>query len=236
MRIVLLDTGRGVGADTIRMWRDNLQLTERDSIALLAWQPPREPLPVTDHYLFGPRLSLRRTEPRRVETLGDLFGGLDLDAESLAAEAAREQAGDDDAAGEPRTPRIISGEPPREDLISRFAGPDSGMLRRALAWRVKRARNALRRLRRSLKSGDGPVGALARRISSVRSGTISTRFAIALIRSQEAAVLFRGADLVFPVDARSQRGAWLLARANPGPDVVVGYPAAVRALARRRAR
>lgn len=321
MKIVLLDTGRGVNPDTIRMWRENLQLTDDDTVALMAWQPPREPLPVTEHYVFGPRLELRNTEPRHVQPAGDIIGGHDIDANSLAsgdesdtANAVNMDNSDSDPdnaeiGGEdsPMSESDLAGQLPEavadtgdhsarwesreygddadddahdashgsdaevtaEDAVDRLvatsgdasaeatpvAGPkrtnaahlkvahlprtDPARLKHALTWRVNKAtkvgKRAVGSAKRRLKSGTNPVAKAAQQAIATRNGSIATQFAIALARSSEAAALFREADLVFPVDARSQRGAWLLARANEGPDVMVGYPAAIRALERRRA-
>lgn len=347
MKIVLLDTGRGVNPDTIRMWRENLQLSDDDTVALMAWQPPREPLPVTEHYVFGPRLDLRNTEPRHVQTQGDIIGGHDIDAASLAAAADdaatgttdgdaddADDADDAEIGGEdsPMSESDLAGQLPEavadtgdhsahwesseygddeEDAASDAARDDAGSgnddseddsgrakvgpagmsatvdspvaatqgapdpviaptgtsgttgsttvrtnaahlkvahlprtdparLKHALTWRVKKlektGKRALGSAKRRLKTGSNPIAKAAQQALATRNGSISTQFAIALARSSEAAALFREADLVFPVDARSQRGAWLLARANEGPDVMVGYPAAIRALDRRRAK
>lgn len=348
MKIVLLDTGRGVNPDTIRMWRENLQLGDDDTVALMAWQPPREPLPVTEHYVFGPRLALRETEPRHVQTLGDIIGGHDIDAGQLATQAARDDADDEsaqsEAAGEgdpdgaeiggedsPMSESDLAGQLPEAvsdtgdhsahwesseygdendddgdargeaadgpdsaaaaasergtvgaagrsasaiSAVAETQGPpvpvigptgapgstgstsvrtnsahlrvanlprtDPARIKHAVTWRLKKAtktgKGAARAAKRSLKVGNNPVAKAAQQAIATRNGSIATQFAIALARSSEAAALFRSADLVFPVDARSQRGAWLLARANSGPDVMVGYPAAIRALERRRAK
>lgn len=333
MKIVLLDTGRGVNPDTIRMWRENLQLTEGDTVALMAWQPPREPLPVTEHYVFGPRLDIRNTEPRHVQTLGDLFGGHDIDAGDLAAreaeagtpaESALEYPDDAEIGGDdaPMSESDLAGQLPeavadtgdhsahwesREygddegddttgadgsaDGVASAVGAASGSepgtessdgvgdgpvsagvtdevagasdaarparsnaahlkvahlpltdprrVAHAVTWRAKKVtltgRRAVGFAKRQLKTGSNPVAKAAQTALATRNGSIATQFAIALARSSQAAALFREADLVFPVDARSQRGAWLLARANAGPDVMVGYAAAIRALERRRA-
>lgn len=339
MKIVLLDTGRGVNPDTIRMWRENLQLTDDDTVALMAWQPPREPLPVTEHYVFGPRLDLRNSEPRHVQTKDDIIGGHDIDAVALADDDSTITEGDPDDAeiggdDSPMSESDLAGQLPeavadtgdhsahwesteygddsdpvsgsdsvggpdgRSGLAgSNGAGPDTSnrpevgpaglsasadsavaatqgspepaisptgtagssrvrtnsahlkvahlprtsptRLKHAVTWRLKKAaktgRGTARTVKRSLKVGNNPVAKAAQQAMATRNGSISTQFAIALARSSEAAALFREADLVFPVDARSQRGAWLLARANAGPDVMVGYPAAIRALDRRRA-
>ena len=48
--------------------------------------------------------------------------------------------------------------------------------------------------------------------------------------SRRAARLFGGADVVVPVDALSTRAAWLLARREPRPDVVVTFQAAERVM------
>lgn len=340
MKIVLLDTGRGVNPDTIRMWRENLELQETDEVALMAWQPPREPLPVVEHLVFGPRLDLKNTTPREVETLGDLFGGHDLDAATLAEGAAQaddldalaaedddpdsneigsddspvsesdlagqmaesvaesvtdhgerqwdatefaspegdhldsahaeqlaEEAADaaadtagavpdattettaesatSDVAAQPASAPAPSPSGPSNAAHSKVAGlpvyhPDR--LRHAVTWRGRKALThgrravgkAKRAAKKDLKVSDTPLAKAAQRAIATRNGSIATQFAIALARSPEAAELFRSADLVFPVDARSQRGAWMLARANAGPDVMVGYPAAIRALSARR--
>lgn len=59
MKIVLLESGRGNQPEVIASWREKLDAIPQDSITLLSWYPPRAPLPVDRHVVFGPRLRLR---------------------------------------------------------------------------------------------------------------------------------------------------------------------------------
>ena len=68
-----------------------------------------------------------------------------------------------------------------------------------------------------------------------RGSGIPNEFAMSVLTSRRAARLFGGADVVVPVDALSTRAAWLLARREPRPDVIVTFQAAERVIAQRRA-
>ncbi len=109
MKVVLLESGRGNQAPLIADWREKLGLHDADSIALLSWYPPREPLPVALHVVFGPRMWLRTrarsgavlldeirriraAEERRRHDQGlDLDEAYDADAEDAAHDMAQEQ-------------------------------------------------------------------------------------------------------------------------------------------------
>ncbi|MBO3129952.1 hypothetical protein [Dermatophilus congolensis] len=266
MKIVLLDTGRGVSAETIRMWRENLELLDTDEVELMAWQPPVEPLPVARHFVFGPRLDVRRPEPLSMQTLNG-SDGADVDVADLVAEPAASERGGVAGAGGEESPVSVSdlagqmGEVVQDHVTpGRIADPNGEVyrtgaearasvslpkyhperVRQGVKWRSRRVKAKAVQVKRAakanIKASDRPLAKVAQQAIAVRHGSISTRFAVALSRSRTASEVFAGADLVFPVDARSQRGAWLLARRHPGPDVVVGYPAAKRALRARRAR
>ena len=62
---------------------------------------------------------------------------------------------------------------------------------------------------------------------------VSLGFATSCLRAHMVHDMTRDADIVIALDAASHRGAWTLARRVPGPDVVVGIPAAQRVLEQR---
>lgn len=301
MKIVLMDTGRGNHVEVVQTWREKLGLRPEDTISLLSWQPPREPLPVLHHLVFGPVIQLRTAEPRHSRTLFDLpempadIDASDMPGAQIADDRAEPDAGD---AADPGAAEASLGEadlagqlseqqvdhdlgledavagPGDDTTADAEVGPSSAELlgdetflgdeafddeiaerrrsnttahlpltdpkrvRQAVKWRANRARLRGRRVyrgaRRRLRASDQRAARVARRLLGVGNSQIANSFALALSRSREAAGLFSGADVVVPMDARSQRGAWVLARRHEGPDVVVGFPAAVRAIERRR--
>ncbi len=82
----------------------------------------------------------------------------------------------------------------------------------------------------------GPGDSLPGRVitKATRGRGISTRFGLAAATSRRVRALFRGMDLAVPMDTGSHKAAWLLARREAGPDVVVSPDAAARRLAARR--
>ena len=65
MKVVLLDTGRGRNVASVDLWRTQLELEERDELALISWNHPKLALPVVDQLVFGPTLQWNRPEPAR---------------------------------------------------------------------------------------------------------------------------------------------------------------------------
>ena len=109
-------------------------------------------------------------------------------------------------------------------------------VRQAAAWRANRvrltARGAVRRVKREIGQGDSKPKQM------IRKGigeTVANQYALAVARSQEAERIAAGVDVIVPMDYRSQRAAWVLAQRVPGPAVVLGFPAASRVIAQRRA-
>lgn len=109
-------------------------------------------------------------------------------------------------------------------------------LAHGLGWRLRRGRLLARRVSRS-SAGLAELPSHVVRTAFRRRGSgIPNEFAVAVLTSRRAARLFGGADVVVPVDALSTRAAWLLARREPRPDVVVTFQAAERVIAQRRER
>jgi hypothetical protein len=67
-----------------------------------------------------------------------------------------------------------------------------------------------------------------------RKDAISWEFTLAATSSRTVNAVFATADVVVPVDQRSQKAAWILARRHAAPEVIVTLPAAARAVASRR--
>ncbi|WP_168583418.1 hypothetical protein [Gephyromycinifex aptenodytis] len=310
MKIVFMDTGRGTHRGAIDMWRAKLALEPQDTVSMLSWNVPREPLPITEHLVFGPKLRPLRSEPRRCRTAFGLFDDSEVSlseirlAEQVPQETASprepglaeeelatqltEQNADEKATGRPEEAAEESVEaesteaaalpsaegsptspeepdkpvdPVEEFLVldgEDFLGDEEfdeavlarrqrnrtaampvyhpARLRQAAKWRVNKARllgkRAQSKLRRELKSSNAmPVQVAAR----LASDGVSAQFAAAAARSRHAKRVFAEADVVVPLDYRSQRAAWVLAQQVPGPDVIVGLPAAARVIADRRA-
>lgn len=278
MKVVFMDTGRGNHRGVIEGWRTKLELRGDDSVSLLSWQPPREPLPVVEHLVFGPRLDPRRKEPRRSETAYDLFHDADIDSSAMRREDAKLPPKDSAAEKQAQESDAVSGEAESSlgeaDLAEQmpetvlgsdaldpeaFAGDEEfdeavagsvrarattlpvyhpTRLRKAALWRANRvritARNGYRGVKRRVRASDSRPARVAQTLMGATSDGIATQFALSVARSDMAAEVFRGADLVMPMDSRSQRAAWVLAHRIDGPAVVVGFPAGIRALDARR--
>lgn len=308
MKIVFMDTGRGTHRVAIDAWRAKLALEPDDTVSMLSWNVPREPLPISEHLVFGPKLRPLHTEPRRCRTAFGLFDDSDvslselrradaqtppeanstrepgLDEEDLATQLT-EQTADQRATGHPQMPSAgddapaaelgdqaeaavkqepvpeVAADPVVEFLIldgEDFLGDEEfdeavlarrqrnrtaamplyhpTRLRQAAKWRLNKARlltkRARAKVRRELKNSNaGPVQVAAR----LTGDGVSVQFAAAAARSQHAKRVIGEADVVVPLDYRSQRAAWVLAQQVPGPDVIVGLPAASRVIAQRRA-
>ena len=100
-------------------------------------------------------------------------------------------------------------------------------VRQAAGWRLRRLKRAASirtRLRRNPQF---------RRARNRLSPGASLGFAASCLRAGTVHGMARDADLVIALDTASHRGAWILAKRVPGPDVVVGIPAAQRLLEQR---
>lgn len=288
MRIVIMDTGRGTNRATIDLWRERLSLEPDDTISLLTWQPPAEPLPVAEHLVFGPRFEPARREPRRSQTRFDIFDDADISDADMRADASTSQGSADDVdqaaeaslgdielseqmseqmtdASVRRSPEIATPEADASDAavdaaaaaqddaaaaqdkaagsrLTHLPWNHPARLKQAARWRLGKARRNARTLTRGVtrrgknyvRHSDSAPARLAKRAVRLRGDGVATSFALSAMRSTDAAELFGAADVVVPVDARSQRAAWVLAQKIDGPDVVVTYPAAARVIAARR--
>lgn len=100
-------------------------------------------------------------------------------------------------------------------------------LKAAARWRARKAylvgRAAYRRGRAVVILSPHPA---AKRARFVLNTATSLRLAGTALSSPHARRLFAEADLVVPLDARSMRTAWILARRIHGPAVLAGLPAA----------
>lgn len=100
-------------------------------------------------------------------------------------------------------------------------------LKAAARWRVRKGyfvgRAAYRRGRAVVILSPHPA---AKRARMVLNTATSLRLAGSALSSPNARRLFAEADLVVPLDARSMRTAWVLARRIQGPAVFAGLPAA----------
>jgi len=100
-------------------------------------------------------------------------------------------------------------------------------VRQAAGWRLRRLKRAASirtRLRRNPQF---------RRARNLLSPGASLGFAASCLRAGSVRGMARDSDLVIALDTASHRGAWILAKRVPGPDVVVGIPAAQRLLEKR---
>lgn len=252
MKVLVLDTGRGIGTPKVELWREHLALAADDQLDLVSWFPPREALPLRRHLVCGPVLRLGSAPVEwAVAAVSPALAasepsGIDaqLETEALgASEPTTEQDADDayvEAAdrGGPGQPEVA--EPATPTALLPLHHPRR--LRQAVRWRARRD------LRRARRLGSRVRKRAQKRISQARhlpdraarsllhrSGDgIAGGYVLATYGSRQVHDLFREADVVLPVDARSQKAAWLLARRHAGPEVLVTLPAAKRALDARR--
>ncbi len=207
MKVVFVDTGRSRAASNVEAWRAQLGLEGADEVALVSWLPPKGALPVVDQMVFGPALDWRRREPRRPTV------GLER-REPLAS---------------PSSVWSLPRAHPR-----RLAAAAERRLRTADAAVERRLLPVMKRLPGGmtspweLLSSTSPVARRIRRKAGVKSDGIATDFAIAVARSRNVAGLIGWADLVVPIDPKSRKAAWILARRVPGPEVTVDLNSATR--------
>lgn len=300
MKVLVMDTGRGIDPDKVATWWSHLGLEVTDELLLVSWFPPRLHLPLARHLVCGPVLQLGH-EPaewpvqqatteqeapestswgtgstgegggsRRAATLTE--GGLDevdLDEQLTEQEADPSQAAAADRLSEDRGQleadaggvegQVEAGEVGTTTLDASPGALSTNLsylpvyhprrLRQAARWRRRwAARRVSRFTSRQVRRARTVRASVVRPVDSVRrlpSTVVSTalrdnkdriawEFALATTRSRSVNDLFGAADVVVPVDARSQRAAWLLARRHSGPEVVVTLPAAARAVAAHR--
>jgi hypothetical protein len=79
VRVLIMDTGRGIGPDKVQMWSAHLGLTGADHISLVAWWRSSSPLPVDRHLVGGPVLRLDR-EPFDAPTQGRVAHRSEIEA------------------------------------------------------------------------------------------------------------------------------------------------------------
>lgn len=292
MKVLLIDSGRGSRRGAVDIWRGKLGLTPDDTICLVSWQTPGEPLPVAEHLVFGPRLR-RDPEPLRCQTASGLFDDADIDlaamrrasaaapqisqpgpaelpAEALAGQPQEQVEGSGSGESPEATAPAGSGETPPDPGVQDparltlvldgedFIGDEEfdeavlarraknrtaslpvlhpARLRQAAKWRLNRVRltgrRAYRRAKREIGTGTSTPKKAVRKVIG---DTVANEYALAVARSSDVVELAKGVDVVVPMDYRSQRTAWVIAQRVPGPDVIVGFPAAARIIARRRA-
>lgn len=205
MKVVLVDTGRSRAASNVEAWREQLDLVPSDEVALISWLPPKGALPVVDHLVFGPKLDWMRSEPQR-----PAVGGERRHAESTSVWDL------------PRThPR-------------RLAGAAARRVRKVNDVAERRLQPVMRRVPGGMTSpwdlfsSTSPVARRVRRKAGVKSDGVATDYAIAVARSRDAADLVRWADLLVPVDPKSRKAAWALAKRVPGPEVPIDMNSAKR--------
>jgi hypothetical protein len=291
MKVLVMDTGRGIGDEKVATWRAHLGLEAVDQLILVSWFPPRAkaPLPLTAHLVCGPVLRLgqepvrwqvrsgdeARDEDRRSspasgtdvagaadEATTDDVGGLgtsELDEQLTEQVAGASQA----AAADEEAPQVGDARPRHSELsqpegvalpvdapaakgsatnLSHLPVHHPRRVRQALRWRRKWAQRRARRLvsrqvRRVRSLTDGTRHLPSTVVSSSlrpRKDAISWEFTLAATSSRTVNAVFATADVVVPVDQRSQKAAWILARRHAAPEVIVTLPAAARAVASRR--
>lgn len=111
---------------------------------------------------------------------------------------------------------------------------DPRRMRKAVAWRIRRAKKAAATHASPRLTGIRKHP-LFRKVRNRLSPGVSLSFAASCLRSGLVHDMARDADLVVALDAASHRGAWTLAQKVPGPDVVIGIPAAKRILEEHQA-
>jgi len=216
VKIVFLSTGRALRPALVNDLRASLDLQESDEIGVVSWQRPRAPLPVKRHLVVGPHLRIAGTlatvqrVQRRPEPGTATPDSQPADRVDPASDGTQE--------ADPTT------------HLTHLPVYHPRRIRQAIAWR-------LRRLRRSALDSGRLVEIRAhprfRRSRSQTPPGVSLGFATSCLRARKVHEMTRDADLVIALDAASHRGAWTLSRKVPGPDVVIGIPAAQRILARR---
>ena len=141
--------------------------------------------------------------------------------------------------------RLLSWQPPAEALPLEGAegvevlGPDRATtptrarrIGRALSRRTSRLTSAATARVTASSRVPAPVRHRLAKVDKLENEALSARFAAAVLRSSAVGEVVRNADLLVPVDVRSQRAAWTLARRHPEPAAVSTVAAARRVLGR----
>lgn len=224
MRIIILSTGRGLRSESIEELRNNLGLQGSDELSLVTWRRSFHPLPVSRHLVLGPHPRLGRDAAIDQRVQGHDANPVMMANDSSANETPAKGLA---AVGEAVTPeRSVN-------TTAHLAVVHPRRVRQALLWRARRLSRAVARgtrvSLRSLIKGN----LLYRKVRPRGKLGTSVGFAAGCLRAQMIHDLARHADLVVALDNASQRGAWTLAQRVPGPDVVVGVPAAKRLVGKR---
>jgi hypothetical protein len=252
MKVLVLDTGRGIGTVKVESWREHLGLKADDRLDLVSWFPPREILPLRRHLVCGPVLRLghepvdwavAEASPARAATAGEVTGSQVEPGVFGASEPTTEQDADqgyvEAADGGGSAHPGLAQPPAATDSLPVY---HPRRLRQAVRWRARRHVRRVGRLpsrvrkraHQRLSQVRGLPDRAARSLLQRRGDGIAGGYVLATLGSRQVRRLFADADVVLPVDARSQKAAWLLARRYAGPDVLVTLPAARRALDARR--
>jgi hypothetical protein len=236
MKIVILSTGRGLRPEFITEIRAKLGLLPSDDLSLVAWQRSGSPLPVDRHLVVGPHLLVGggRGTDQKVQRPASLAakGQATVHEESTAVD--ENTAVRNGSAIEREVPASSPGaeaatdRPHDEQATAVLPVWHPRRVKQAAAWRARRLKRAMSlrtRIRRN---------AQYRRIRNRLSPGASIGFATSCLLAGKVHDMAREADLVIALDTPAHRGAWTLAKKVPGPDVVIGIPAAKRLLEQRQ--
>jgi hypothetical protein len=222
VKVVLLWTGRGLSPEAVEELQANMGLIDSDEVCLVAWQRSGLPLPVSRHLVIGLHRQMsrglatdqgvqrRQLTPEPVQVTG--VDGLPAVDDATATEEASAA-----------TVALAKTASHTADLPVLHPS----RVRQAVAWRARRVKrsDSIRALRRH------PLFRAVRNQLSLRT---ALGFAASCLLARDVHDMTREADLVVGLDTASQRGAWTLAQKVPGPDVVMGVPAAKRLLEQHR--
>jgi len=257
VKIIFLSTGGGLRPEFIDELRTKLGLADSDVVSLVSWQQARTPLPVNRHLVLGPHLRFvgDLATPQGVQARPELTPAAveDVPAAGEAPVVSKAPAGSEvAAAGEatagskvPAVPELAAPRRPADEADDHTSAARATQqvpvsiphrVRKAVAWRARRLRRAARLKRavplRFATSGLNRVRRHPkfRKVRGRLSPSVSLGFAATCLRARRVHDLMGDSDLVIALDAASHRGAWILAQKVPGPDVVIGLPAATRLL------
>jgi len=256
VKVIFLSTGRGLSPAFIHELRAKLGMHDSDVACLISWHPARKPLPVSRHLVLGPNIrvagalaTVQRVQRQPYPITADVTAvdvtaeDVSADAEDLAPEIATPppdltNPADPDAS-EPTEPAAAPAvaEPtdpaaayvPAHEAATMLPVYDPRRMRKAVAWRIRRAKKAAATHASPRLTGIR-THPLFRKVRNRLSPGVSLSFAASCLRSGQVHDMARDADLVVALDAASHRGAWTLAQKVAGPDVVIGIPAAKRIL------
>lgn len=267
MRVVLMTTVRGQqpAALDAALLELGLHAEEAAGVSLVGWHAPRRPLPVGEHLVLGPSLSLgsgvQRALVGPVHEPGTMMSAAGSTA--AGAELLEEASGPADPAAAPMTGEpenleedAATAEPvggarttePGGDVVPPAGEPAGAPTARAPLpplYSPRRVAMALRwrvrRARRVLRRH--PLLLRVRSSTRLRRlrqqalpGTLADQYAVACLRAAPVREAVARADVVVAMDANTYKAAWLLARRHPGPTVVAGLAAGKRAVEEARER